>query len=255
MVARHPRVRCVHCKNRIPAAATVCPRCQHDPRPRPIPPAVRIGALVLALALALACVGWVAYRALTTDVLSRALGGEPTRPPTVVQIFFVVATPVLPTPTIMLPPTLAPTPNVSPSATRRGARGTPSPIPTAPPPGYGAPQLVAPLNALIVPNIETPVVLEWQTVSPAGLRENEWYAITVAYTARDGKPATQTRWTKETRWNVPPDWHGDAAPDARVFRWQVSVVRVQGIDPIASPSRAPISPPSASRTFIWQVNP
>jgi hypothetical protein len=214
---------------------------------------LRIGAAILATILVLACVGWVAYRALTTDVLSRAFSGaEPTRPSTVVQVFYVIATPVAPTPTLMLPPTLAPAPAVTPSPTRRGA---PTPVPTALPPGYAAPQLVAPLNALIFPNIETPVVLAWQTVSPAGLRENEWYAITIVYTARDNKPVTRTQWTKETRWNVPTEWHGEAAMDARTFRWQVSVVRVQGIDPITAPSRVPISPPSASRTFIWQVNP
>ncbi len=252
MVVRHQRVRCAHCKQRVPADVTVCPRCGKNPHPKPIPPAVRIGVLVLIGILLVACLGWVVYRALTTDVLSRAFGPpEPTRPATVVQIFYVVATPALPTATIVFPPTLAPTPRVTPSATPRGARTTSLPVPTVPPAGYAATQLVAPLNALILNGADVPVVLEWQSVSPSGLRENEWYAITVAYTARDNKPATQTRWTKETRWNVPNAYWNDAAPDARTFRWQVSVVRVEGIDPITSPSRTPISPSSAIRTFIW----
>ncbi|MBI5302339.1 MAG: zinc ribbon domain-containing protein [Chloroflexi bacterium] len=252
LIARHVRIRCARCKKRIPADARVCPRCGQDPHPKPIPRVVRLGALVIGGLMLLVCIGWVAYRAMTTDVLSRALGQpEPTRAPTIVQMLYVVATPVTPTPTIVFPPTLAPTPRVSPSATPRGARNTPLPVPTVSLPGYGAPQLIAPLNALIYPNGDAQVVLEWQSVSPSGLRENEWYAITVAYTARDGKPATQTRWTKETRWTVPSAYWSDAAPDARTFRWQVSVVRVEGIDPITSTSRVQVSPPSATRTFIW----
>ena len=253
LIARHPRIRCARCRNRIPADATACPRCGADPRPKPIPRAVRIGALIAIALIALACIGWVAYRAMTTDVLARGLGLiQPSRVPTqIVHVVFVVATPVPPTATLAPLPTITAPPRVSPTATRRGQSAiTPQPI--APGMIYLAPQLVAPLNALIFNSVADPVSLEWRAVAPSGLHENEWYAITVAYTGRDASPVTKTHWTRETRWTIPKEWHAEIAPDARTIRWHVGVVRIEGIDPITSPNRAPISPNSAQRTFIWK---
>lgn len=256
LIARHHRIRCVHCHNRIPDDATTCPRCGQDPRPRPISRVIRISALIALAVIIVACLGWVSYRALTTDVLARGLGLiEPSRVPTqIIQVIYVLATPVPPTRTLTPTATLVPTASsATTTPTRRGARAA-TPIPASPtnvPNYYTVPQLTTPLNMLIYNGSDAQVNLEWQAVSATGLRENEWYAITVSYTARDGKPVTQTRWTKEIHWTVPNTWWSDAAGDVRAFKWHVGVVRIEGIDPISSPSRVPVSPTSATRTFIW----
>lgn len=228
----------------------MCPRCGADPRPKSLPRALRIGALIAIALIALACSGWIAYRALTTDVLARGLGLiQPSRVPTqIIHVLYVVATPIPPSPTFAPIATITPTPRVSGTPSRRG-----TPTVSAPVIGfYSAPQLIAPLNALIFNSVAEQVALEWRAVAPSGLHENEWYAITVAYTGRDGKPATHTHWTRETRWTIPKEWHAEIASDARTVRWHVGVVRVEGIDPITSPNRAPISPNSAQRNFIWK---
>ena len=261
ILLHHERVRCKHCGNRIPADAAVCPRCKADrsaelargARHSRIPAFVRVGAIIVGVLL-LICVGWVIFRAITTNALVRVLGlYEPTRAPTrVIQVIYVVVTPVPPTPTFSPTPSATPTPRVSPTPTRRGAR-TPSPAPavTLPPGFYPAPQLLAPANTTVYNGADAVIILEWQSVAASGLRENEWYAISISYTARSGSPATQTRWSKETRWTVPKVWWNDAAPDARTFKWKVAVVRVEGVEPLASPSRTPISPDSVTRSFIW----
>jgi hypothetical protein len=254
LVVRRERIRCSHCGSRIPADAAVCPRCGVDPRARRFPHAARVGAIAIA-ALLLMCCGWVAIRAVTTNTLGRALGlDQPTTVPTqVVQVIYVVATPISPTPTLTPNPTATPTPRFSPTPTRRGAR-TATPVPTSAavaPGAYAAPQLVSPLNATVYQGADSVITLQWQPVSPNGLRENEWYYITMAYTARDGTPGFRYGWSKETRWNVPSAAWNDAANDARTYKWYVAVMRIQGADPLMSPSKTPVSPNSATRTFIW----
>jgi hypothetical protein len=255
LVTRHRRIRCAHCGHRVYQEATLCPHCAQDPHPKPIPRTLRLGALIAMIVIVCACAGWVAFRTLTTDVVPRALKlNEPTSVPTqLIQVLFIVATPPAPTPTILLAATTTPTRLVTPTPTRRGARAATA-APTAPPPApanYSAPQLIAPLNTLIFNGASAQVDLQWQPVSSAGLREYEWYAITVSYTGRDTSPVTQTRWMKETHWTVPSTWWSEVSLDARTFRWQVGVVRVNGIDPFTSTSRMPVSPNSALRTFIW----
>ena len=247
---RRARITCSHCGSRIPADSAACPRCGADPRAGRSPRAALIGAIVIAVLL-LVCCGWLAFRALTTNTLARALGfiDTPTSTPTqVVQITYVVATPPL-TPI----PTATPTSRFSPTPTRRGARAS-TPVPTGTPAvqnSYAASQLVAPLNATVYEGADSVITLQWQPVSPDGLRESEWYYITLAYTARDGTPGLRYGWSKETRWNVPAAAWYDAANDARAFKWYVAVMRIQGAEPLMSPSRTPVSPNSATRTFIW----
>jgi hypothetical protein len=200
--------------------------------------------------------GWIIFRALTTNTLPRALGLlEPTRTPTqqVVQVIYVIATPVPATSTLMPTATFTPTSRLSPTPTRRGAR-TPTLTLAAPTPtlaAYPAPLLIAPANVAIFDGAEASITLEWGSVSPSGLRENEWYRISVSYTGRDAKPVEQTGWSKETRWSVPTAWWNDAASGARTFTWNITVMRVEGVDPFASPSRTPAGPTSATRSFIW----
>ncbi len=247
-------MRCAHCGSRIPADSPKCPRCGADPHASRLPRAARVGVIVFA-ALLLVCCGWVAFRAITTNTLARALGlNEPTRVPTqVVQIIYVVATSPRPTVTPTPNPTATPTSRFSPTPTRRSAR-TATPAPTGPMPVQGfytAPQPIAPLNATVYEGPSAIIVLEWQPASPNGLRENEWYYLTITFTARDGSPGLHNGWSKETRWRVPNAWYTEAASDARTYKWNVAVMRIEGIDPLVSPSKTLASPNSATRTFIW----
>lgn len=95
------------------------------------------------------------------------------------------------------------------------------------------------------------ITLQWQPVSPNGLRENEWYYVTLTYVARDGTPGLRNGWSKETHFDIKGEWWSDAAGDARMFKWNVAVMRIDGVDPLLSPSKTLVSPSSATRTFFW----
>ena len=134
LVAHRPRIRCSHCGSRIPADSVTCPRCSADLHASRFPRAARIGAIVLAVML-LVCIGWVIFRAITTNVLARALGlNEVVQTPTqFIQVIYVVATTPRPAPSLTANPTATPTSRFSPMPTRRGAR-TSTPAPTVPTP-------------------------------------------------------------------------------------------------------------------------
>lgn len=202
----------------------------------------------------LVCIGWVIFRAITTNLLSRAVGlDEPAQAPTqLIQVIYIVATTPRPTPS--LTPNSTVTSRFSPTPTRRGAR-TSTPVPTGPTPVpgfYNAPQLSAPANATVYSNGPSAIItLQWQPVSPNGLRENEWYYVTLTYVARDGTPGLRNGWSKETHFDIKGEWWSDAAGDARMFKWNVAVMRIDGVDPLLSPSKTLVSPSSATRTFFW----
>ena len=103
----------------------------------------------------------------------------------------------------------------------------------------------------VYPGADANILLEWLPVSLSGLRENEWYEIKLIYTARGNAPGEYRHYSKETRWTVQTAWRADLSLDARLVKWYVTVVRVEGLDPFASLNRAPISAPSATRSFIW----
>lgn len=255
LLPRRARIRCKRCGSRIPADATVCPRCKGDPRAERVPTVLVRGAAILFGVLVLACIGWLLVRAVSTNVLAHVFpSASPTvARATVIQVVQVVATTVAPptsTPTIVS--TSAPSGRASP--TRRGAAtATPAitPTPTLPPGFYPTPQLLSPANMTVYSGANASILLEWLPVTTSSLRENEWYEIRLMYTARNRTPGEYRHYTKETRWAVRTDWRDDLAPDAREIRWLVTVVRVEGIDPFASPTRTPVSLPSATRVFVW----
>ncbi len=270
-VPHRSRVRCHHCGYRIPVDATACPKC--GAKRVPLVMAIRTALYRITVAavglLLLACIGWVGLRTIRTNALPRLLGlVEPVRSPTP-QVIYVVATQPLPLPTLDLPPTVEPVPTISPTPTRRGAptvtptrRGASTPTPAAitltlsllftpTPAAYPAPQPLAPENGAVFKGADAKITLEWQPVTRAGLTESEWYMISLQYTGRDGKPAEQVGWSREARWTVSQEWWNEAFPNARTFQWQVTATRIEGVDPFASPSRIPISPPSSARTFVW----
>lgn len=219
-----------------------------------VPPiAPRLAALVAGVLL-IVCVGWVIFRAVTTNVLGHALGfDKPTAVPTqIVQVIYVVASPVPPTST--RPPTATPTKIVTPTPTKRGARPAPTNPPAAPaiPPGfYPAVPLLAPLNTTVYTGANANIVLQWQSIAPNGLRENEWYEIKLSYPARDGTAGERKSYSKETNWTLANELYNDMAAGARAVKWTVTVVRVDGIDPLITTNRAPISIGGTTRTFIW----
>lgn len=245
------RITCKRCGSRIPADCAKCPRCGNDPRSEKILTlALRLVAGVIGIIL-LACIGWIIFRAVTTNAFGIA-PVEPTATRQLVQVIYVVATPI--PPTFTPAPSATPTKNVSPTPTKRGAKpvATVPPQPTAIPPGlYPAIALNAPANATVFAGAGAAIVLEWQTVSPNGLKENEWYEIQLNFAGRDGKPAERKSYTKEVRWILSPELYAEIAANARTIKWTVNVVRVDGFDPLASLTRTPITVNSTSRTFIW----
>ncbi len=204
----------------------------------------------------LVCIAWVVFRAVTTNVFARALGLDTLvqTPTQVIQVIYVVATTALPSPSPTQDPTVTPPARFSPSPTRRGAR-TATPAPVAPTPVqafYPTPQLIAPANATVYSNgPQASITLQWQPVSASGLRESEWYHVTITYVAQDGTPGLRNGWSKETHFDMKGEWWGDAAADARMWKWNVAVMRIDGADPLLSTSKTLASPVSATRTFFW----
>ena len=253
LVPHKARVSCRHCGSRVLADTTKCPRCGKDPRPKQVSSrAPRLVLIIAAFALVV-CIGWVIFRAATTNVVARILGSNstPTAATQIVQVIYVVATPIPPTLTVTRTPTS--TPLVTPSPTRKGARAVTN-TPTRAlvvSNYYPAVPLVAPLNTTVYSGANANIVLEWQSVAPNGLRENEWYEIKVTFTARDGAPGERKSYSRETKWVVANNLYGEVASDARTFKWTVTIVRVDAIDPLATTNRLPISIGGTIRTFIW----
>ena len=254
LLVRKPRIRCARCGKRVLADVDACPHCGGDPRAQRFPYLKRI-VVGLVVILLLACVSWVLFRALATDAAVRAFGFfKPAAPTQVIQVIYIVASPVRPTATFTPTPIPTPTPRFSPSPTKINARTTTPPAKTATPilGNYSAPQLIAPLNTMIYNGADYTIALEWQAVAPSGLRENEWYAITIQYTGRDNNPAEQKRYSKDTRWTVPNDWWKEISTNNRNVRWNVAVIRVDGVDPFTALNKTSASPASITRTFIWK---
>jgi hypothetical protein len=215
--------------------------------PRLSPRVVRGGAVLLGVILIL-CVGWVFFRSLATNTLQRALGLEPTAIPTqTAQVIYVLPTAVLPVP-LSIPTAL---PRTSTTPARGAAAPTARPVATPVLAPYPAPQPINPPNATVFNGSTASIVLEWRPVSNSGLRENEWYRISISYQGRDSRPVEQIRWSKETHCTLLGEWWDDISSETRTVNWNVIVMQIQGIDPFASPNNVPISPSSETRSFIW----
>jgi hypothetical protein len=249
------RINCRNCGYRIRSDAEICPHCHVNPQTRkPLPSNLLIAAIV-GLVLLFVCV--LGAQFLVNPLTEYAgLGLKP--PPTaVIQIIYTVATQppseaadepnATPPPGVSAPPKSAPSPTHT-AAPPTAARPAPSPTSGE----YSAPKLTAPTNNATFSGGDADITLEWSSVVSSGLRENEWYLITLAYTARNGATTTQSGWTRETRWSVKKDWYSDASLAARTFSWNVQLMRVDGADPLTSPTRTPATPQSETRKFVWQ---
>jgi DNA-directed RNA polymerase subunit RPC12/RpoP len=255
LLPHHARIHCKHCGSRILANLQKCPHCHADPRAGRIPPiVVRLGMAVACLLL-LVCVGWIIFRAIATNTLPRILGlSQPTFAPTeIIEIIHVVVTPESPSATTPTMPMVIPTSRSMPTATPRGGRGAatpPSPVPASV--GfYPTVQLFSPANATVYSGANAVILLEWRTVAPLGLRENEWYEAKISFAGRGNTPAERKSYTKETNWIVSADLYKEVSADVRLFKWNVTVMRVDGIDPLASPNRSPVNAPSPTGSFYW----
>ena len=253
---KRKRINCSNCGYRVPADALACPHCRADPRQWRVKWS---NALLLFVgALLFIYIGALVVR-IFTFAMTPIAKPEPTSTSTpTVRVALASDETATLTP-ITLPPTLpaSATPTItsrfSPTPTRRGAP-TSTPTLESPTPkfaDYAAPRLTAPLNDAKFTGADTNIILEWQSVSFGGLRENEWYQIAVSYTSRNGA-LTQTVWSRETRLSVKKEWWSDAMPNARTFTWNIQVMRIEGADPYASLNRIPASPPSELLKFMWQ---
>jgi len=226
------RINCRNCGYRIRSDAEICPHCHVNPQTRKPLPSNLLIAVLVGLVLVFVCV--LAAQFLINPLTQFAGLGLKPPPTTVIQIIYTVAT--------QAPPSATNAPTITPT------RLAPSPVPT----DNGAPKLNAPANNANFSGADAEIVLEWTSVVANGLRENEWYLVTISYTARDGKAITQSGWSRETRWSVKKDWWSDASLAARTFSWNVQLMRVDGADPFTSPTRTPATPPSETRKFVWQ---
>ncbi len=258
-IPKRKRRNCGNCGYRIPADALICPRCRQDPRQFRFKWMTVILLIIGAALFIYLCL--LVSRILSVTFFSAGIAeSTPTRvPPSTLTL---AAQAVLETATvtpITLPPTLPPsaTPTITsrftPSPTRRGAPTTTSTLgsPTPKLADYAAPKLTAPLNSAAFSGAEANISLEWESVSVSGLRENEWYLISVLYASRNGA-TTRREWSRETRWQVKKDLWSDALPNARTFTWNIQVMRVDGANPYSSPNPIPASPASETRNFLWQ---
>lgn len=133
-------------------------------------------------------------------------------------------------------PVPSPTPTTDPNV-------TPTPLPP-----YPAPALLSPPDGAALVGNDTPILLQWASVSV--LHDDEWYELNLSQPA--GGVVSATVRTRVTSWRVPLDLM--PAPDARVreFRWQVQVMR-EVRDRQGEVSYREAGAPSPVRTFTWLV--
>jgi LysM repeat protein len=133
-------------------------------------------------------------------------------------------------------PMPSPTPTSDPNA-------TPTPIPP-----YAAPSLLSPPDGAVIVGSNTPILLQWASVSV--LDNDEWYKLALSQPA--GGTISTTVYTRVTSWRVSPDLLPADEGDAWEFQWQVQVVReVRGQTEESMYEEAGAL--SAVRSFTWRV--
>jgi hypothetical protein len=257
-IPKRRRINCSNCGYRIPSDAIRCPHCRQDPRQFRLKWTTVLLLIVSGALLIYLC--FLVSRILFATQFSAAIV-QPTPTPTqsVTPIITVVIQETATITPITLPPTLpaSATPTMTsrftPSPTRRGVpTATPTlGSPTPKPADYAAPKLAAPEDGASFSGADASIFLEWQAVSAIGLRENEWYLVTVLYVSRNGA-TTWTEKTREIRWRAKKELWSDALANNRTFTWNIQVMRGEGANPYSSPNPTPASPSSETRTFVWQ---
>ena len=242
------RVRCRTCQKRVPSGVKICPCCG-----APLRSTKRVLIIFLVLLLVLEVALYLAKYHVPWNRL-RALGrlvrlpevtflSTPTFTSTRTATATLTSTPTTtrtPTPTLP-PPTDTPVP---PTATR-----TRAPAPTATPkPKYSAPRLIAPEDGGEFQGADAQITLQWE--SAGTLAEDEWYAVSVTFTA-GGVAEYEGSWTKDNSWLLPAGLYTRAGQSERGFNWQVTVMRQTGTRADGGREGLAVSPGSVRRTFFW----
>lgn len=242
------RVRCRSCQKRVPSGVKICPYCG-APLRSTLRVVIRFLVILLileaALYLGMYCMPWRHLRALWQLV----------RPPEVTFL----ATPTFtstrtPTVTVTITPTRTRTPtntSVPPTNTvvPPTATNTRIPAPTATPkPKYPAPKLILPDDGTEFRGGDAQIALQWESVGT--LAEEEWYAVSVTFTAA-GVTQYDGTWTKDSSWILPAGLYNRAGQNERGFSWQVTVMKQTGTKADGGRQGVAVSSSSARRTFFW----
>ena len=242
------RVRCRTCQKRVPSGVKICPYCG-----APLRSTLRMVIRLLVILLLLEAViylgkyhvPWHYLRALQRLVRAPEVTFlvTPTFTRTRTATVTLTSTPTRTrTPTVTLPP---PTDTTAPPT----ATHTRLPAPTATPkPKFPAPGLESPGDGQEFRGGDTQITLQW--VSVGTLADDEWYAVSVTFTAA-GVVQYDGNWTRETSWVLPATLYSRAGQNERGFNWQVTVMKQTGTRADGGREGVAVSPASARRTFFW----
>lgn len=125
---------------------------------------------------------------------------------------------------------------------------TATPAPTLTPTPFPAPRLIGPENEHeFFEGDAARIILQWDPVGP--LAENEWYQVVLSFFKLGETQYEGTR-LKETEWQVPEYFHGQADQPERAYYWNVTVMQVIK-DPDGNETSIERSPSSETWTFYW----
>jgi hypothetical protein len=249
-------MRCRSCQSRVPSGLEVCPKCGAALRPSWQAPLLEVVVLLSVAGLAYVLthyVPWDRVRSTSEQVRLPPLAflstptpepsRTPTRRPSATPTHIRTMTPV--------PPTVTPSPTVPiPTLTRIPPSRTPLPkaSPTSIVLSHAAPLLLSPNNQQQIKGGSNQIRLTWQPA--VGLGADEWYALSIRYLS-DGVAHYDGTWTRDTTWLVPRDLFNRAGQLEREFQWDVTIMRQTGTKADGGREGIPVSPTSATWTFLW----
>jgi len=148
------------------------------------------------------------------------------------------------TPTPTLTPTETPMPTPTPITIIVAATPAPLPIPVP----FPAPRLTGPENEhKFLEGEAATIILQWEPVGP--LAENEWYQVILSF-FKLGEIQYAGPRIKETAWQVPEYFYGQADQPERAYYWNVTVIQVNKA-PDGKETSIERSPPSETWAFYW----
>jgi hypothetical protein len=125
---------------------------------------------------------------------------------------------------------------------------TATPVPTPTPTPFPAPRLIGPENEYkFFEGDASRIILQWESVGP--LAENEWYQVILIF-FKLGETQYRGVRLKESEWQVPAYFHGQADQPKRAYYWNVTVVQVDK-DSDGTEMCLEQSPSSETWTFYW----
>lgn len=134
-------------------------------------------------------------------------------------------------------PTLTRTPTAPPPTMTDTPTATPKPF------AYMAPALLYPLEGADFHGADAAIVLNWSAVTL--LQADEWYILNVYYIVEGERYRVAQVRTKDTSWRLPPSAY---VYQEGFYELEWSVITVRALD---TGEVLRISPPSATRRFLW----